>query len=171
MNYEVLQDEIIQRMQPFSIAGMDVVRLPQNNDELKRHIPKKGKLTIIYSGSEYGKTINNDNIAQDEEVYITVFIESSSLYGDLGIYNLVKLVKQALTGFKPSGCKKMQVVKHHTIGTPESSRMEGVWQYQIIFRTTSLHVEDFEEDLSLILTKITYIDVPDGEINIVPPED
>lgn len=171
MNYETLQNEIITRLQPFTTVGVSVVRLPENNDELTRVVPKNAKLTVIYAGSEYGKTLSVGKIAQDEEIFMQILIESSSLYGSLGVYNLILLVKKALTGFSPSGCKPMQAVRNHTIGSPEAHRIESMWQYNVVFSTTGFHIDDFTEDLSNILKKITYVDIPDGETTIVPPEE
>ena len=61
----------------------------------------------------------------------------------------------------------MQVTKHLSIGGESAEKINNMWNYNVIFQTTAVHVEDFTEDLSLILKKITTIDEPDGEINVI----
>jgi len=168
MDYESLQDKIVARLQPFVVAGLDVVRLPENDAEFSLVKPRKAKFTVIYAGSEYGKTLSTAEISQDEEIFFQILIESSFLYGPLGVYALVSLLKKALTGYKPEGCKRIQVSKHHTIGNPEATRSNNMWQYNAVFSTSTVHVQESEEEVTALLKKITFIDVPDGEINVVP---
>lgn len=167
MNYETLETEIVNRLSPLLAAGITVESIPQLESERIKPLPTKAKFTVIYAGSEYGNTMGTGHISQEEKIFIQVLIESTFLRGSLGCYSLVSILKSALTGFKPSGCRKMQVTKHHTIGGENAEKIDNMWNYSVIFQTTSLHVEDFTEDLSLILRKITTIDKPDGEINII----
>jgi len=170
MDYEALQQSIVDRLQPFVVAGLDVVRLPENDAEFDRNKPRKAKFTVIYAGSEYGKTLSTAEISQDEVIFFQVLIESSFLYGPLGVYSLVSLLKKALTGYKPTGCRRIEVSKHHTIGSPEATRVDNMWRYNAVFSTTTVHVQEPEAEVEALLKKITFIDVPDGEINIIESE-
>lgn len=167
MNYETLETEIVARLTPFLTAGIAVEKLPELEADRSKPLPTKAKFTVIYAGSEYGSALSTAQISQEEKVFIQILIESTFLRGSLGVYNLASLLKKALTGFKPSGCRRIQVTKHHTIGGENAEKINNMWNYNVIFQTTALHVEDFEEDLTLILEKITLVDQPDGEINII----
>lgn len=171
MDYEVLQDAFVTRLQPFLSVGITAVRLPENEAERKRPKPTDVKFTVIYAGSEYGSPDSTAQISQEEKVFIQILIESTFLYGPKGVYALASLLKKVFTGFKPQGCKRFQVSKHHTIGQPDAEKKDNMWQYQVIFQSTSVHVEDYTEDLTPLLKKITFIDVPGGETNVVPNPD
>lgn len=170
MDYEELQNKIVQKLQPFVVAGLDVVRLPENDAEFNRTVPRKAKFTVIYAGSEYGKTMSTGEVSQEEEIFFQILIESSFLYGTLGVYSLVSLLKKALTGYRPEGCRRIQVSKHHTIGSPEAKKTDNIWQYNVVFSTSTIHVQEPDEEVITLLKKITFIDVPDGEETIVPEQ-
>lgn len=167
MNYENLEIEIVNRLAPFLTVGITVESLPESESERSHPLPTKAKFTVIYAGSEYGNAMSTAQISQEEKIFIQILIESTFLRGTLGVYNLASVLKKALTGFQPSGCRKIQVTKHHTIGGEEAQKINNMWNYNVIFQTTALHVEDFTEDLSLLLSKITLVDQPDGEVNII----
>ena len=170
MNYELLQDAFVARLQPFMTAGVaTVVRLPETESERTRNLPTKVRFTIIYAGSEYSDVNSAGYISQDEKVFIQILIESTFLYGSNGVYAMASLLKKALTGFKAQGTTKFQVAKHHTIGQPDAEKKDNMWQYSVVFQATAVHVEDFTEDLSVILRQITYVDKPGDETTIVPP--
>lgn len=167
MNYENLEIEIVGRLIPFTTVGIAVEKLPELEIDRSRPLPTKAKFTVIYAGSEYGSSLSTAQISQEEKIFIQILIESTFLRGNLGVYNLASVLKKALTGFIPSGCRRIQVTKHHTIGGEEAQKINNMWNYNVIFQTTALHVEDFTENLSLLLEKITLIDRPDGEINVI----
>lgn len=167
MNYENLEIEIVARLIPFTTVGITVESLPELEADRSKPLPTKAKFTVIYAGSEYGNAMSTAQISQEEKIFIQILIESTFLRGSLGVYNLASILKKALTGFQPSGCRKIQVTKHHTIGGEEAQKINNMWNYNVIFQTTALHVEDFTEDLSLLLEKITLIDKSDGEINTI----
>jgi len=167
MDYENLETEIVARLTPFVAVGIAVEKLPELEADRSKPLPTKAKFTVIYAGSEYGSSLSTAQISQEEKIFIQVLIESTFLRGSLGVYNLASILKKALTGFQPSGCRRIQVTKHHTIGGENAEKINNMWNYNVIFQTTAVHVEDFEEDLTLILEKITLIDQPDGEINII----
>lgn len=167
MNYENLEIEIVNRLAPFLSVGVTVESLPELEVDRSRPLPTKAKFTVIYAGSEYGSSLSTAQISQEEKIFIQILIESTFLRGTLGVYNLASVLKKALTGFKPSGCRRIQVTKHHTIGGEEAQKINNMWNYNVIFQTTALHVEDFTEDLTLLLEKITLVDKPDGEINTI----
>lgn len=169
MNYEILEQQISDRLQPFALAGVNVRVVPELESERIRPVPTKAQFTVIYSGSEYGNVNSTAQISQNEDLYFTVLIESTFLRGAMGVYNLLNTLRKALVGFKPTGCKRIQAVKHHTIGSPGAEKIDNMWQYQAVFKTDTLLVEDYTEDIMPLVTQIKFIDQPDGETIIVPP--
>ena len=118
MNYENLENEIVARLTPFMTAGITVEKIPELESERQKPLPTKAKFTVIYAGSEYGSALSTAQISQEEKIFIQILIESTFLRGSFGVYNLASLLKKALTGFQPSGCRRMQVTKHHTSISP-----------------------------------------------------
>ena len=158
MNYELLEDEVVARLQPFTTVGITVEKLPETESQRKQVNPSKARFTVIYAGSEYEGANSTAQISQVEKVFVQVLIESTFLRGNRGIYALASILKKALTGFRPQNITRLQVSKHHTIGQPDAEKINNMWNYQIIFQGNSLHVEDFTEDICPLLEKITYKD-------------
>jgi hypothetical protein len=171
MNYEQLENDIVTRLAPFAAAGVSVIKMPELETERSLPEPQKAQFTVMYAGSEYENVNSTAQVSQMETVFVAVLIESNLLRGPKGVYNLLSVLKTALIGFKPANCHRLQAVKHHTLGSPEAVRKDNTWQYQAVFKTTTLTVEAFTEDLSVLLKKITLIDVPDGEIIVIPNTD
>ena len=71
---------------------------------------------------------------------------------------MASILKKALAGFKAEGTTKFQVSKHHTIGQPDAEKKDNIWQYQVIFQASAKSVEDYEEDLTVLLKQIKFID-------------
>jgi len=171
MMYEALEQSLADRLAPFAQAGVNVRVVPETESERKRPLPvTEAQFTVIYSGSEYGDTNSTSSVIQNEEIYISVVIESTFLRGGLGVYNLLFTLKKALIGFKPYGCQKIQAVKHHSIGSPEAIKRDNMWEYQAVFKTSTTLVEDYLEDITSLISKITYVDTPDGETTVIPDD-
>lgn len=168
MNYAALEDEIVARLEIFENADVTVQRLPETESERINVITGKTRLTVIYAGSEYEGSNSTSQVSQTEKVFVQILIESTFLRGTKGIYNLTSVIKKLLTGFRPQNLTRLQVSKHHTIGQPDMSRESNMWQYQIVFQGNSLHVEDFEEDETVLISQINYND--GAETIVVPPE-
>lgn len=169
MNYEQLEDQIYTRILPMaSIPGISVRKMPESESERQKAFPGNAQFTVIYAGSEYPETISTSQVSQDEKVFIQVLIESSFLRGPQGVYSLLSALKSLLVGFAPSFCTRLQVVKHHTIGGDEAEKINNMWNYNVVFQAKAMTVEDFTEDLTIILKKITLIDQPDQDTNIIP---
>lgn len=168
MNYEQLESDIVNRLAPFAAVGVNVRKTPEVENERVRPEPTNAQFTVMYAGSEYENTQSTAQVSQYETVFVAVLIECNLLRGNIGIYNLTSVLKKALIGFKPTNCHRLQAVKHHMLGTPEAVKKDNVWQFQAVFKTTTLTVEDYTEDLSVLLKKVTLIDIPDGETTIIP---
>lgn len=171
MNYEALEDDIVERLQPFAEAGVSVEKLPETESQKTELGTGEARMTVIYAGSEYEGTRSTAQGSQNEKVFVQILIESTFLRGPKGIYTLTEILKRALTDFRPQNISKLQVSKHHTIGQPDAEKKNNMWQYQVIFQGTNLHVEEYDQGdtWTTLLTKITYLDGEDT--TVVPPEE
>lgn len=153
MNYEQAETDIYNRLAPFQGADIEVVKLPENQTDFKRPFAK-GKYTVSYKSSKWKNPQSTFEISQEEELTFEIAIQARTLRGAKGVYNLLKVLKAALIGFRPAHCEKMYAVESGMTGVSETLN-DGVWTYVALFACKSLTVEDFEEDLSVILTQVT----------------
>lgn len=168
MNYENLEIQFENRLSILTQVGIVVQRLPEIESERNRPLPSKAGITIIYAGSEYGLPNSTAQVRQEEKIFMQILIESTFLRGPQGVYNLISVIKDLIVGFAPPFCTRFQVVKHHTIGGEEAQKINNMWSYNIIFQSTGIAVENFIEDTSIILKRITLIDVPGGDVTVIP---
>lgn len=164
-SYEQAEEEIFQRLKAFEAADIEVRKLAEDQEELATDGPrpfKKGRLTIGYKGSKWGDTRSTAQIIQEEKVTFEIAIQSKQLRGSRGVYNLKRVVTQALIGFRPTDCDRMVADESGMIGA--ATQADGIWSYSALFSCTTESVEDFEEDLSVILQKITNKNSTYGDI-------
>lgn len=152
MNYEQAEDDIYNRLLPFEGADIEVAKLPESQADFKRPYVK-AKFTIGYKGSKWKDPRSTSHISQEEEVIFEIAIQSRTLRGAKGVYTLKRLLTQALVGFQPTDCDRMYAKESGMTG--DATLADGVWSYSALFACTTLSVEDFEEDLTVILQKIT----------------
>lgn len=153
MDYEQAETDIIARITPFINAGIEVIPLPQNQADFKRPF-EKAKITVAYKGSKWEKPQSTAEMSQDEDVMFEFSIQSKTLRGDRGIYIVKSLLIQALVGFAPTNCDKMYC-KESGMTEAKTTFEDGVWTYTLIMCCRNVSVEDFTEDLSVILQRIT----------------
>ena len=172
MNYETLELEILARILPINTVNSNiaVAIMPEVAADRSRPLPTKAKVTIIYAGSEYSLVNSTSYVKQDEKIFIQLLIESTFLRGTEGVYNIIEALKTLLVGYRPTYCMPLQMVKHHTIGGEDAEKINNMWAYNMILQTNgAITVENFEEEfITNALKKITFVDVPGGEINEVP---
>lgn len=169
MNYELSIGNIVDRLQPFTEAKITVRRMPEKESENTDIEGDAARFTVIYAGSEYEEAQSTGHISQEENIFFQIMVESGFLYGPRGVYNLADVLRKSLIGFKPAGFlyPGLQVSKHFTIGSPEAVKVNNMWRYQVIFKGKTLAVENFAEDLTPLLKKITLND--GAEQIVIPP--
>jgi hypothetical protein len=153
MDYQQAEQDIIDRLIPFKTAGIDIQPLPENQAAFKQPF-EKAKITVAYKGSKWKYPASTSEMSQDEEVMFEFSIQSRTLRGNIGIYFVKALTIKALVGFAPTDCDKMYC-KESGMTQASVALDDGVWTYTLIMCCRNVSVEDFEEDLSVILRKIT----------------
>lgn len=152
MNYQQAEADILARLQPLAGADLEVEALPEKLSDFNRPF-EKGKITVGYKGSKWDKPRSTAQITQQEELSFEISMQSRTLRGPKGIYAIKYLITKALLGFQPTDCERMYAHESGMTGT--ATQNDGVWTYSAIFCCTALVVEDFEEDLSVILNRIS----------------
>lgn len=161
MELAQLEDDIVtQILTVITTDVADVLAMPEDDNGFKRPM-QKGKVVVAYQLSEYKDTLSTLPIQQPESVEVVITLQSRTLRGTFGIYNLFKLVKQAVLGFTPSDCEAPITGKW--FGTPElgtPARVDEVWtfEYHIKTRTVCLQAMDVDSTVS-----------PDVDSVFVPP--
>jgi hypothetical protein len=153
MNYEQAEADIVTRLSPLAGLNIEAIPLPENQEQFKRPF-EKGKITVAYKGSKWEKPRSTSQITQEETLHFEIVMQSRTLRGSTGLYNIKQIVTQGLVGFQPTGCDRMYAVESGMTGVADTLQ-DGVWTYSAVFACTTLSVEDFEEDLSVLITRIT----------------
>lgn len=155
MDYAQAERDILDRLAPYKVAGIDLQVMPEAEADFKRPF-KNGRIYCGYKGSKYKDPNSTAEMSQDEEVLFEFSFQSRTLRGDIGIYTLLALTVQALVGFKPTSCDKMYC-KESGYTVLNSVHVDGVWTFTMVMACRSVSVEDFEEDLTVIMRKFTNI--------------
>ncbi len=150
MNYEQLEADIVTRLStPLNTAGFDVVPLPEVEAEYTQPI-EKGKVTVAYKESSFpGGVKSTSEIVQEEQITVELFLQCMKLRGAAGIYNLIRLVKARLVGFRPTHCNKLYLVK-----TGFVEKVDNLWTYTMHVQCMSMVVESPDEIVENLLKRI-----------------
>lgn len=174
MNYEQVETDIVNRLAPFMPFGVDVMKLPETENDLNGKPFRNGRITVCYKGSDFGDGIGQSNplrstaqTVQQEQLQIEIVVQSRLLRtgNDSGL-KLIQLVKRALAGFKPTHCDRMHLIKQLLL--PDDKGGSDIYTFVQSFECTSLVVEEFDstsEDIAVI-TQITVIDEANGNIQV-----
>ena len=151
-SYDLLEDNIIERLSVLIGLGVDVVAEP-DNDRAYKEAFEKPKLTVMFIGSEYSsdtraaglpKNFSTSGVMQEEYAKVSVIFECKTKRGDLGIYSLKRKVDKLLLGYKPQPFNKIFFNSFEKI-----SHSENVWTFALVFTTTRpfFETESVESDL------------------------
>ena len=165
--YEDIESAVVNRLAPFGTIGFEVVALPETQADYSRPFVN-GKITVAYHSSNYDKPNSVGHMSQYEEIAIIISIQSRFLRGDKGVYNIASIVRKALIGFEPANYWRMWAKE---FGLKDAKLEDGLWTYYGLFCTKALAVEDFEEDVSRLVSQISYDNDLTGETFSVSEED
>lgn len=157
--YQDIEAAVVARLAPFGSVGFEVVALPETQSDYSRPFVN-GKITVAYHSSSYDKPNSIGHMSQYEEISVIVSIQSRFLRGDKGIYSIASIVRKALLGFEPAGYWRMWAKE---FGLKDAKLEDGLWTYYGLFCTKALAVEDFEEDISNLISQISYDNDLTGE--------
>lgn len=151
MNYETLETDIVARLSPFMPQGVDAVKLPESDADLRGKPFMSGRVTVMYASSEYGDPGANNflrttaQVAQLETVTTDVVVQSRFLRGKPdSLHRLVALVKRALTGFMPTDCNRMYLRRQRVVEKLLEQDASDLFTCVLEFECTTLNVEEFD---------------------------
>lgn len=159
IDYGIIEDDIKQRLQPLQTAGVDVVVLPEFQDQFKQGVVKN-RVTIAYKHSEFADPKTSFGF-QEQTLFFNIQIEHKRLRkstltvdGGSGVYPVSKAVREMLFGYKPVGCSQgIWLVKD---GWPEHTHVEGVWTYILLIGVKVQAVKSDENIIEYLITQIKH---------------
>lgn len=164
--YSDIEDEIVTWLAPIENGGgVDVVKLPQVQDEFQRPM-MAGRVTVAYKSSGFGDVRSTHHITQDEKIQIELIVQARMLRGDNGIHKMVEAIKRRLVGFSPTDCSKMYLVSN---GFIEHNNETALWTYSAIFECKYTVVEDFEFNTEPALQGVTFTYNIEDTVTVTPP--
>jgi hypothetical protein len=161
ISYEKIEMAIVERLKPFeAMPNFEVMAMPENQAEMTKPL-LNGRVTVMYDGSRYepngsGMSLMAMDIGlavQQETVHIKTAIQSRKLRGPFGIYDLIRIVRNALAGFEPEGGDQLKQINTQFVRYEENS-----WEYVITWGTNVINVPDEAVTDEPTLTQITLDD-------------
>ena len=115
ISYDRLEDELVGRLNALTALGYDVRALPDKESELQRPSGYNPRITVAYSGSDFGDLAENKNpvatatgaMAQAEYCSLDIVFECQQLRTNRGYYEAARLAMKLLLGYKPIGWSKL----------------------------------------------------------------
>ena len=163
MNYETLQSDLTTRLGQLNsnpaAPVVDIVGLPEVEADYKRSInPDKPRITVAYTGSEYGKgnsdfnSFTIDHTSQEETVNVQVEIHGKKLYGPTGLYAILQASMLLLVGYKPTNCDKLHFKRSQLEKTED-----GLWYFVTQYIVKTYAIEPNGVLPAVLLSQINYI--------------
>lgn len=154
--YEDIENSIVTQLAPLVSASLDVVPLPENEAAYVKP-NSKNRITVMYRNSKFGDSnnpvVSTGVVAQDEDVFIEVVIESRKLRGSSGVYALWDALKILLLGFTPFDCDRLRLVD---FGIEPKEKKDQTWTYVGCFYCTRLEVEKEIENAYPLIKEINF---------------
>lgn len=158
MNYELVEQQIADRLTTKLGINFEVAVLPETEEEYKVAFGKS-RATVSYKASDFATEDRASKAAsrglgafvtQEEHVIFEITLQSKKLRGAVGLYAMLEKVKRALVGYTPTDCQKMQILKFGFI-----ERIENIFTYHMLMSTTTTVVEEEDAQNLPLITEIT----------------
>jgi len=163
INYDILEDELITRLEeiPGSNSTIILEKTPEDESDFNR-VWKRPTISVFVQSESYQETVDTSIISQPTEIKIVVSVHTKKLRGSSGVRYLASLVKELLLGFRPSNYEKL------TLETDVYDFQGNIWQSFITFNAVG-HIVEVERPETLPdLAQITYETDDDSDWLIVP---
>jgi hypothetical protein len=97
---------------------------------------------------------DTETIVQKRKLQFILELHGNTLYGDNGLYVLRDWIEKIVTGFAPSNCDKLYLIKDELLQTKNK-----LWIHLFVFECTTLLVQEDESDPIIVpsLTTVTEI--------------
>jgi hypothetical protein len=160
MNFEELEDDVKNRLEPLLVAEIPNIKVELEPEYEGENSPviTKPRLTIFLGDSDFKPTKSVQYIAQDEDVNLILLARSRTLRGPEGIYKILELARIAMVGYTPKHFSKAWFNKIKMEG-----REHGVWSYSLSIGMRGQIVE--EDDTVYAKFKALTADHEDSALN------
>lgn len=149
MNYQLLETDIVTRLQARLGPAIDVHVLPETDAAYSRGFSKPS-VTVAYAESDFDMPRSTAQVVQDEMQTVQLIIRCTKLRGANALYDIAERSRKALVGFQPTHCRRMSLKSFKM-----EERQENVWTYSMVFLAPTTIVEEFEEETGPTATEIT----------------
>lgn len=145
MNYKQIEDEIVARLNSFpQVTNVaDCRRFPETPAEDSEPY-EKALVNVIFENDKFSGNKSVSEVSQDNGAVFAISIKSRfrSNEDGIGTYDVFGVIADAITGFRPTGCKAI------TIGTFGFQGYEkNIWEYILTINCPSTRSQVFANNL------------------------
>lgn len=126
MSIKTIETDIMDKLSTV-ITDLKIEGFPDNPNEY-RLIHPKGAILVAYNSSEFDTEHHNGIICQLENLEYGLTLIVRNLRDTDGAYDYIDLIKSTLTGYAPTGCKKMYLRNISFL-----TERDKLWQYGLTF--------------------------------------
>lgn len=149
MTYEQIEQEVVARLQDKMPTGVEVAEFAESDSQLVKPF-ENAHISVLYKGSRFGEPGQNlrstAQVSQLETVQLEIIVRSRFLRGQtFSCMNLLKELRKALLGFRPTDCHRMYGVRSELV-IPSSEEPSDIFTYICSFETSTLAVEEFDQN-------------------------
>lgn len=167
-----IEDAIITRLEEMTAKRVLVQSFPENPDTWEPTHPV-GALLVRYAEADYSTVQDIGQVVQERVMNWEITLAFWGLRGKQGgIYSCLELVRSALTGFTPPGCRRKltPIAEGYVNSALMKSKNRRLWQYQITLQTATMNIELQEEEPVILVKQITAISESTNETIVVSSE-
>jgi len=164
VNYTSIENDIVARLAPLVTAGYEVEAMP-DNEAANRPPRQRGRVTVQVGMSKFGEHRSTTAaVVQEEDIYVDIILRSRTLRAVGGIYDICELSRRLLIGFTPQNCR-LPLSGVDFGGINPAELQDSIWTYSLRLRTQTISVGAADEDLTPLITAITF----DDQTTSAPP--
>lgn len=171
MNYEDLEDEIVEKLDPL-VADYSCVVIPHPDApaDYPQTFAKPVVMVTVAQGA-WDKTRSISVPVQDNRIGIEVLINCRhrrSRNGNIGMLDVAEMVQSLLLGFKPSNCDQLFLKSMEFVKLDQAH----VWSYAVNFEAMGMRIKTYEPPVQpeAILTKLSLDNAGANEVPAVEVE-
>jgi hypothetical protein len=133
MNTEGLVNEVIALLNA-ALTAPKIISKPWSSDPKEKPAVLGGvaEIWVAYDGSQFKDPSAIDGVTQDRTRRLAVALFAKKLNGNRGAAALIDAIQEVVHGHRPSDGGPLLCMSDSYVGFDN-----GVWQYSLIFRTTS----------------------------------
>jgi len=135
-NFDLLEDEILTRLQPLVTANASILleKTPEDEADYNR-VWKRPLISVFAESANFEETVDTAIQTQSSDARVIVSVHTKKLRGESGCRNLVSAVEAKLLGYRPSNYKKLSLVsEQYQFNT-------NIWECFIVFSAKGHIVE------------------------------